>query len=759
MRTLYFIISLIISVAATASGTWIWYPGQLAAHFQQIQQQKSAERCVNVGYPGKFEPIWHVTYFKTADKPVITVHSHNNLPALFIKEDNPEKWKASLDSINWMPVEFDSRLNNQNIRPDSNQEIIRPIYFGKGIATNYCPMIVDFGELEVGTVSLLAKGNGVLEFLVGECREEVECKDKSTFEQYPIPEIKLTGEWQHIKLPERAIRYLSINGDAEIDSLCFDTKIWPVQQLMTFNSSDSLLNKLFETGVKTLHTSMHNFYLDGVKRDYLPWAMDAIISALGGDYVFGDRQVARNGIALSLMPHNPKVSDWGIVDYPLHALIGLKQDYLRYGDMSTLNMYRDRIVSQLSLYETNQDDNGFIHAPAGSTGFIPGWSRDNGPNDFGVPAYAQMMLYENFRIAAEFANLWDDKRMKSHYKEKADKLAKSIISKFWDDERKAFINGFYPDGTNDARISHHAQYWSVLTDLYPTEFYDTLFDKVIPSIDKYKTNISYEKGYEALVYQKAGRMEDYYHLISDVWGDWLKQGNIRFPENFSWGASFKKQHEFYGRPFGLSLCHGANGVPPIMLALRGIYGFDQKTSGQYTLNPNLMDLEYAAGKIPIQDGFIEIELHKNSPSWIVVSDNVNIETTKNISIYRHSDFKYPRNPIKIAPYHDNYYIYDMGETLAGKVSLDNREIGKYEIRYCNRLYPGLRGDTAENIAKYGRTGLNVAGQPWFSDQREASICDNENKNSIHVFRYLLISTPEHDGPIPLESITVLTNTF
>lgn len=109
--------------------------------------------------------------------------------------------------------------------------------------------------------------------------------------------------------------------------------------------------------------------------------MDAIISALGGDYVFGDRQVTRNGISIALMPSNPKISDWGIIDYPLHALIGLKQDYMRYGDLSTSLMFKERIIQQLALYESVQDVNGFLTATPPTSGFIPGWSRKMGPDD------------------------------------------------------------------------------------------------------------------------------------------------------------------------------------------------------------------------------------------------------------------------------------------------------------------------------------------------------------------------------------------
>mgnify|MGYP007065996521 CR=1 FL=1 len=71
----------------------------------------------------------------------------------------------------------------------------------------------------------------------------------------------------------------------------------------------------------TLHTSMHRFYLDGVKRDFLPWSWMRW-SALAGDYLFGDQQVSKNGISIALMPLDPQKSDIGIPDYPLHALFG-----------------------------------------------------------------------------------------------------------------------------------------------------------------------------------------------------------------------------------------------------------------------------------------------------------------------------------------------------------------------------------------------------------------------------------------------------
>lgn len=676
-----------VEEATSWNSSYMWYPGQLSAHLQRIQKEKSAERCVNVGYPGNFTKDAYRTFFRkeltlseeteicwnatgnvtfsingkkqnTTGKGqtvgtgtfklmpgkhllLFDVTTDKQLPALIVKGENAEnieKWQVSLDDQHWNLPETDARYNKQGKSPDDEQEltvsipakqfiIVRNATHKNGIleiGKNGC-LLVDFHHLEVGSVILQASGSGRISFSVGESPEEALNENVGSLEQKAVKTYVLTDKIQEIRLPERALRYLKISCDhpSTVASIRCDAKVWPVEFRMQFESDNEALNNLWRAGIATLHTSMHNFYLDGVKRDYLPWSMDAIISALGGDYVFGDRQVARNGISIALMPFNPKISDWGIVDYPLHALIGLKQDYLHYGDLSTSLMFKDRILQQLALYESIQDENGFLAAAPPTTGFIPGWSRKMGPDDFGIAAYGQMMLYQNFKIATYFARLWKEHSLARHYERKAGQLGKNIITYFWDNERKAFINGYRTDGSKDDRISHHAQYWGVLTGLYPEENYPYLFDKVIPSIPFYKENISYEKGYECLAYIKAGRIKEMFALLDDVWGDWLRQGNTRFPENFSLNSPLEKQLTFYERPFGLSLCHGANGVPPIIAILHGIYGFSQSDQqiSEYTLRPDLLELNWAKGRISVKEGYINLNLTKQGNCSIEIPDN------------------------------------------------------------------------------------------------------------------------------------------
>jgi hypothetical protein len=149
---------------------------------------------------------------------------------------------------------------------------------------------------------------------------------------------------------------------------------------------------------------------------------------------------------------------------------------------------------------------------------------------------------------------------------------------------------------------------------------------VITSIPYYKDNISYEKGYEALAYIKAGRTKDFLQLLVEVWGDWLRQGYTRFPENFSVNSDVSKQLEFYDRSFGLSLCHGANGVPPVVLAAYGIFGFSQSDVriNEYTLTPNLLHLDWAKGRIPVKEGFIYIKLDKSGQNEVEIPEGCQV---------------------------------------------------------------------------------------------------------------------------------------
>ena len=670
---------------------YMWYPGQLAAFYQQQCARISKERCVNVGYPGKFFAKNNHAWFRkevrlkkesslcwegpsdivlyingvkqsVSGKQVILpvgrssllfeVTTDDSLPCIILKGaglENPDEWQVSMDKEHWTIPESAVMYNKPGVLPDAPQDMtarIKPSQIlpmrnaemqgkdGISIGKNGY-VLIDFFHLEIGTLTFQAKGKGTITVRVGETPEEALERHDKKLEQYPLVPITLSEEGGTITLPERALRYVSLECDkgAEITSLRFDASLWPVEHQMQFETDDDYVNNLFKMSSATLHTSMHRFYLDGVKRDFLPWSMDALVSTLAGDYLFGDQQVSKNGISIALMPLDPQKSDIGIPDYPLHALFGLKQNYLRFGDLTTSLQYKDRIILLLDFYASIVDENGFVHGNYGDRqfGYTPGWSTYNGPVRKGVAAYAQIMLYYNYVTGAYFADLWKESALADRYRKLARNLKKKIFEHFWDNDRKVFINGTMNDNvTVDKRISHHAQYWGILADIFPKEHYDNLFENVLPNLPNYYEVVSYEKGYEFLAYAKAGRIKELWDHIYGVFGDWMDQGHTRFPENFMMNASRARQLVFYNRPYGLSLCHGANGVPVVVGALNGLIGFSQSSmkTNEYTIKPELLHLKWIHSRIPVKEGYIVLKLNAEGESTIDIPAGCTVRIIK-----------------------------------------------------------------------------------------------------------------------------------
>ena len=673
---------------------YMWYPGQLAAFYQQQCARTSKERCDHVGYPGKFfaknnhawfrkevrlkkesSLCWEgpsdiVLYINGVKQSVsgkqailpagrssllFEVTTDDSLPCIILKGaglENPDEWQVSMDKEHWTIPESAVVYNKPSVLPDASQDMtarIKPLQIlpmrnaemqgkdGVSIGKNGY-VFIDFFHLEMGALTFQAKGKGTITVRVGETPEEALERDDKKLEQYPLAPITLSEEDSTITLPERALRYVSLECDkgAEITSLRFDALLWPVEHQMQFETDDDYVNNLFKMSSATLHTCMHRFYLDGVKRDFLPWSMDALVSTLAGDYLFGDQQVSKNGISIALMPLDPQKSDIGIPDYPLHALFGLKQNYLRFGDLTTSLQYKDRIIQLLDFYASIVDENGFVHGNYGDRqfGYTPGWSTYNGPARKGAAAYAQIMLYYNYVTGAYFADLWKESALADRYRKLARNLKKKIFEHFWDDDRKVFINGTMNDNvTVDKRISHHAQYWGILADIFPEEHYDNLFENVLPNLPNYYEVVSYEKGYEFLAYAKAGRIKELWDHIYGVFGDWMDQGHTRFPENFMMNASRARQLIFYNRPCGLSLCHGANGVPVVVGALNGLIGFSQSSmkTNEYTIRPELLHLKWIHSRIPVKEGYITMKLNAEGESIIDIPEGCTVSIIKKSS--------------------------------------------------------------------------------------------------------------------------------
>lgn len=628
------------------------------------------ERCVDVGYPGFFRQTEAIACFRRravlpsdtpirwsapsgrvrlmvngdtlditlrkamlragANEIVAVIDFTAGLPCFLLDgagiATGPQ-WEASLDRVSWVEAEADPAFADPSSLPDSRREwtvdipparVVSALHASAtGDTIAFGPdgdLIVDFRHDEIGSLVGEAAGSGTLSIVVGESLEEVRDADPRHFEQRPLPEIQLDRGSTAVRLPERCVRYSRLRSSAacEIRNLRLEASVWPVRYRGRFESSDAQLNAIWRAAAATMHANMHDLYLDGIRRDALPWH-DGLLVLEAGECVFYDAEIARHSILVETLPPKPSLRDIGLIDGPLYLLAAFESEYLARGDVAFSRRYRDRIEDVLNLFLSLQDPRGFVSGRnVEPYGFFPDWSatKDTGPDAHGTPAYAQMLLMRALEVGAAFATRWGDLALAERYGSAARKLRQSIRDTFWDPAEGAFINGLDRHGAPDRRFTSFAQVNAVLFDLAVPAEWNAMFARVLDNPGRRAPNLSIGQPWEFLAYAKAGRIQESLARLRTAWGGLLDRGYTRFPEDIRVHDTPEQQLVMYRRPFGNSLCHAWAGAAPVLGLVRGVLGI-WPTEGGYRrcrIAPRLGGLEWARGSVPAPSGDIRVEI-------------------------------------------------------------------------------------------------------------------------------------------------------
>lgn len=650
---------------------WIWFPGQLTAHLHADMIKRTIERCVNVGYSGRFRQAEHYAYFRKTTvlsqdtkitwtvptsrclmqingsslsitqretilpagkiEILVIVDFSEALPCIFIEGElifTDEEWESSLDLLSWVPVECEPAFSDRNQFPNAHKtelikldyKNVRSIRNAVRIESGFAlkengKVVLDFEQMELGQLSFWTNGEGTVSVFVGQSLSEVENRDESLFEQKPIAPVEIKGR-KYVTLPERCVRYVCFesSGNCEIEHIQLWWNAASVDFRGDFECDDKLLNDIWQASVSTMRSCMHNFYIDGLSRDGLPWALDGTVSVEAGDCVFFDTTIARHTILSQTLPQKPLIKDLGIADFTLYTIMGFEYYYKARGDTGFIEMYWDRIEEILSMYRSLQDEYGFIGGnELGNIEFLPDWSPDGryGPDLHGKPAYAQMLLLHVFEVGGSLAACTG--RDPEGYRKAAQELRKNIIEIFWDRDRAVFINGFDVHGKADTRISAFAQIFGILFDLVDLENVGRLADVISNTPSCNAENISLNYYWRLQAYLKAGKIDRVLDALKKIWGGMLARGNTRFFEDIRPHDDEDACLGFYGRDFGNSLCHAWAGAAPITAIVRGVLGVSVDEPGFVSclIRPQLGALNWIKGSVPTPFGDIQVEFHKD----------------------------------------------------------------------------------------------------------------------------------------------------
>ncbi len=457
----------------------------------------------------------------------------------------------------------------------------------------------DFGREVFGRPELRIRGNGTVRLYPGESAAEAGNENPAHFEQH-VPVLQVaTG--LAVSPVELALRYLRVEASPGItvEQVSLRASTYPVRYRGSFESSDPLLNRIWLHAAYTLRLCMREVFLDGLKRDRLPWVGDLYLAGLANAHVFFDAGIMRRTL-VALYGADPETIDFnGIIDYSFFWILALHDYVLHFGDRAFLRQMRpclDRLVQAL---EQKRDDQELIPTERCRWLFID-WA------EVGKAGYSSCLEFLAIQALDAVACLcqWDgDAISAERWQATVEKRRAAARARFWSAERQAFLDCSGSDATG-----RHANILAVLSGSATEEQRQLLCDRVLLDSGMAAVGTPYMRSLELLALVRCGRCKTMLEAVRGYWGGMLDLGASSFWERYNAGESGEAHLAMYGRPYAASFCHAWSAGPVFLLGgeLLGCRPLDPGWA-RFALDTATIPLQQVKGTIPTPHGEISIE--------------------------------------------------------------------------------------------------------------------------------------------------------
>ena len=420
------------------------------------------------------------------------------------------------------------------------------------------------------------------------------------------------GQWGTVETNESGFRFVYIEleeEDAIVNipaiHMCFLYRDIPY--LGSFECSDPLLEKIWQTAAYTVHLNMQNYLWDGIKRDRLVWMGDMHTEVLTIQSVFGANSIVPKSLDFLRDGTPPTVWMNGISSYSLWWIM-VQADWYKYtGDMEYLAQQRGYLKALMENVVALVDENGSEQMP--EMRFID-WPNHADP--VAEHAGLQGILKLAIEAGADMLKaLGEDEQAAASYAV-AGRMNKHVPECGKSKQAAAFLS---LSGIADAK---------------------KINDEVLTpgGAHGYSTFLGYyTMAAKALAGDWQGAIDD----MRAYWGGMLDMGATTFWEDFdlNWMENACRIDEIVPEGkvdvhgdwgaycyvmFRHSLCHGWSSGP-VPYAARHILGITILEPGckKIAIEPHLGDLAYARGSYPTPLGLVTVS-HEKRPDGSIATE-------------------------------------------------------------------------------------------------------------------------------------------
>ena len=485
-----------------------------------------------------------------------------------------------------------------------------------GVGSFYS-ICVDFGKEIVGSLRLKvegAKGGEIVDILVTELLDEkgrpvIKSPDKAGCKAAFGNRLYLKeGKTEWEQFDYWGFRYVVLVVRDSLTPLRIEVELrkigYPLEVRSEFETSDEVLNKIYNICVHTQKCCMLDAYVDCPWREQAQWWGDARIQAQNTFFISPDPRLLKRGIRQIgyqqiknglTYGHAPTIAHRCILlDFTLVWLLTHHDYYWQTGDLSLFKEMKGRILKALSYFE-EKSFSGLLAYDNRYWLFLD-WApifKEGYPTPYNLLyLYALKKIKELFLLTGE-------REILHQISEKEERLKVEIKEKLFDKGKKILFAGLDWEKRPVRKEIPHSYALAILSDLLPplNHYFAKNYFLPLLTVEKHECFPSpYFMFYVFQALKKTGYRKEVIEFIRLKWGDWLRKGYSTTPEVWEIKAGIH------------SLCHAWSAHPVVHFAniLLGIWQ-ESPAWREIKWEPLFWeDLEFAQGKVPTPEGIIEV---------------------------------------------------------------------------------------------------------------------------------------------------------
>jgi len=478
---------------------------------------------------------------------------------------------------------------------------------------------VDFGEELVGHLAVRTDGPATLSMAPGE--SEAEAHDLGKRVEGPVRRATLedSGVWRDRR--RTALRYLVVRNDGSAPATVLpsvDAFEADLELAGSFRCNDPLLERIYETGRRTVLRCTHEHVESAPKRDRRLWIGDLLATAGVFALTIGDCAPLRRSLLLSagsalrsgaLPGAGPNPNDLVTADAIPLWLLAVAAHHRFTADHATATLLLPTIRRAIGFLGERSGPDGLLGPEEEPDWWLfLDWDR-RAP--FGCPVERQgsvtalsVLTVAALRASAAMARALGWEPDAGAWDAAADRLAERIVERCLDDRR--LLVDWVRGGERSSAVSAFTTACALLAGIGDASQRQSLAGALAGDGLRASTT-PWGRVLEIEALFRADRADVALPRIRDYWGGMLARGATTFWEAFDPDESPETAHDLNGQRFALALCHARSGAIAATLAA-SVLGVRAREPGfaAVDLVPRLGDLAWAEGVVPTPRGPISV---------------------------------------------------------------------------------------------------------------------------------------------------------